>query len=231
MKRVMIITGSRKGIGRFLAEYYLEKGITVVGCSRSETDLKHEYYEHYCLDVSDEKAVQKLVRETVKKHGKIDYLINNAGIASMNHSFLTPLSIVEKMFKTNVFGTFLFTREAGKVMSKKKFGRIVNMTTFAVPFKLEGEAVYAASKAAVTVMAEALAREYADYGITVNTVAPPAVQTDLIAHVKKEKMDKLLQRQAIHRFGKAKDVANTIDFFLHDESALVTGQTVYLGGV
>ena len=227
----MIITGSRKGIGRFLAEYYLEKGITVIGCSRSESELKHEHYEHYCLDVSDEKAVQKLVRETVKKHRKIDYLINNVGIASMNHSFLTPLSIVEKMFKTNVFGTFLFTREAGKVMSKNKFGRIVNMTTFAVPFKLEGEAVYAASKAAVTVMAEALAREYAIYGITVNTVAPPAVQTDLIAHVKKEKMDKLLQRQAIHRFGEAKDVANTIDFFLRDESALVTGQTVYLGGV
>ncbi|MCF6243223.1 MAG: SDR family oxidoreductase [Bacteroidales bacterium] len=231
MERVMIITGSRKGIGRYLAEYYLERNITVIGCSRSESDLKHQKYEHYCLDVADEKAVQKLVRQTAKKYGKIDYLINNAGIASMNHSFLTPLSIVEKMFSTNVFGTFLFTRECAKIMSKKKFGRIVNMTTFAVPFKLEGEAVYAASKAAITVMAEALAREYADYGITVNTVAPPAVQTDLIAHVKKEKMDKLLQRQAIHRFGKAKDVANAIDFFLHDNSSMVTGQTVYLGGV
>ena len=166
-----------------------------------------------------------------KKYGKIDYLINNAGIASMNHSFLTPLSVVEKIFKTNVFGTFLFTREVGKVMSKKKFGRIVNLTTFAVPFKLEGEAVYAASKAAVTVMAEALAREYAQYGITVNTVAPPAVQTDLIKNVQADKLEKLLQRQAIHRFGHAKDVCNTIDFFLKDESDMVTGQTVYLGGI
>jgi len=227
----MIITGSRKGIGRYLSEYYLEKGIIVVGCSRSESDLEHKNYEHYLLDVADEKGVRDLVRNTIKKHGKIDYLINNAGIASMNHSFLTPLSIVEKMFRTNVFGTFLFTREVGKIMSKKKFGRIVNMTTFAVPFKLEGEAVYAASKAAVTVMAEALAREYADYGITVNTVAPPAVQTDLIKNVKKDKLDKLLLRQAIHRYGHAKDVANTIDYFLKDESDLVTGQTVYLGGV
>ncbi|MBN1252554.1 MAG: SDR family oxidoreductase [Bacteroidales bacterium] len=231
MSRVMIITGSRKGIGRYLAEYYLEKGIIVVGCSRTESDLKHENYEHYQLDVYDENGVRDLVRNTVKKHQTVDYLINNAGIASMNHSFLTPLSIVEKMFRTNVFGTFLFTREVGKVMSKKKFGRIINMTTFAVPFKLEGEAVYAASKAAVTVMAEALAREYAEYGITLNTVAPPAVQTDLIKNVKKEKLDKLLMRQAIHRFGHAKDVANTIDFFLRDESDLVTGQTVYLGGV
>lgn len=227
----MIITGSRKGIGRFMAEYYLEKGYRVIGCSRGESDLEHPNYDYHQLDVSDETSVKKMVLAVQKKYGKIDYLINNAGIASMNHSFLTPLHIVEKIFKTNVFGTFLFCREAGKIMSKKKFGRIVNLTTFAVPFKLEGEALYAASKAAVTVMAEALAREYAEFGITVNAVAPPAVQTDLIKNVQMEKLEKLLQRQAIHRFGHAKDVCNTIDFFLKDESSMVTGQTVYLGGV
>lgn len=230
-QRVMIITGSRKGIGRFMAEYYLEKGFRVIGCSRGESDLSHENYEYQQLDISDEKAVIQFVSGVSKKYGRIDYLINNAGIASMNHSFLTPLSVVEKIFKTNVFGTFLFTREVGKAMSKKKFGRIVNLTTFAVPFKLEGEAVYAASKAAVTVMAEALAREYAEFGITINTVAPPAVQTDLIKNVQMEKLERLLSRQAIHRFGHAKDVCNTIDYFLRDESDMVTGQTVYLGGV
>ncbi len=230
-KRIMIITGSRKGIGKYMAEYYLEKGFQVIGCARGESDLIHENYEFHQLDVSDEKAVVKFVSAVSKKYGKIDYLVNNAGVASMNHSFLTPLSVVEKIFKTNVFGTFLFTREVGKIMSKKKFGRIINLTTFAVPFKLEGEAVYAASKAAVTVMGEALAREYAEYRITINTVAPPAVQTDLIKNVPKEKLDKLLMRQAIHRFGHAKDVCNTIDFFLRDESDMVTGQTVYLGGI
>ncbi|NJO91916.1 MAG: SDR family oxidoreductase, partial [Chloroflexia bacterium] len=176
-KKVMIITGSRKGIGKYMAEYYLEKGFRVIGCSRGESDLVHENYEYEQLDVADEKAVKKFVAGIAKKYGKIDYLINNAGVASMNHSFLTPLSVVEKIFRTNVFGSFLFMREVGKIMSKKKFGRMVNLTTFAVPFKLEGEAAYAASKAAVTVMAESLAREYADYGITINTVAPPAVQT------------------------------------------------------
>jgi 3-oxoacyl-[acyl-carrier protein] reductase len=230
-KKVMIVTGSRKGIGKYMAEYYLEKGFQVIGCSRGESDLEHPNYEYQQLDVADEKAVKKFVAGIAKKHGKIDYLINNAGVASMNHSFLTPLSVVEKIFRTNVFGSFLFMREVGKIMSKKKFGRMVNLTTFAVPFKLEGEAVYAASKAAVTVMAESMAREYADYGITINTVAPPAVQTDLIKNVPKEKLDKLLQRQAIHRYGHAKDVCNTIDFFLQDESDLVTGQTVYLGGI
>ncbi len=227
----MIITGSRKGIGKYMAEYYLGKGFHVIGCSRGESDFEHPNYEYQQLDVADEKAVKKFVAGIAKKYGKIDYLINNAGVASMNHSFLTPLSVVEKIFRTNVFGSFLFMREVGKIMSKKKFGRMVNLTTFAVPFKLEGEAVYAASKAAVTVMAESMAREYADYGITINTVGPPAVQTDLIKNVPKEKLDKLLQRQAIHRYGHAKDVCNTIDFFLQNESELVTGQTVYLGGI
>ncbi len=230
-KKVMIVTGSRKGIGKYMAEYYLEKGFQIIGCSRGESDFVHENYEYQQLDVADEKAVKKFVAGIAKKYGKIDYLINNAGVASMNHSFLTPLSVVEKIFRTNVFGSFLFMREVGKIMSKKKFGRMVNLTTFAVPFKLEGEAAYAASKAAVTVMAESMAREYADYGITINTVAPPAVETDLIKNVPKEKLDKLLQRQAIHRYGHAKDVCNTIDFFLKDESDLVTGQTVYLGGI
>ncbi len=118
-KKLMVITGTRKGIGRYLSEYYLAKNVIVIGCSRSESDLIHENYEHFCLDVADEKSVNKMIYAISKKYGKIDYLINNAGIASMNHSLLTPLSTVEKIFKTNVFGTFIFCREAAKIMSRK----------------------------------------------------------------------------------------------------------------
>ncbi|NQU32158.1 MAG: SDR family oxidoreductase [Bacteroidetes bacterium] len=231
MQRVMIITGTRKGIGRHLAEYYLEQGYFVAGCSRSESDLLSSNYSHYCLDVSDELAVKSMVSEIAKKHKRIDYLINNAGIASMNHSFLMPISMVDKIFRTNVYGTFLFCREVGKIMSKKKYGRIINITTFAVPFKLEGEAIYAASKAAVSTLSEILAREYADYGITVNLIGPPAIQTDLIRNVPSEKLDKLLQRQAIHRYGTPDDVFNSINYLLQESSSMVTGQTIYLGGV
>lgn len=227
----MIITGTRKGIGRHLAEYYLEQGYFVAGCSRSESDLLSSNYSHYCLDVSDELAVKSMVSEIAKKHKRIDYLINNAGIASMNHSFLMPISMVDKIFRTNVYGTFLFCREVGKIMSKKKYGRIINITTFAVPFKLEGEAIYAASKAAVSTLSEILAREYADYGITVNLIGPPAIQTDLIRNVPSEKLDKLLQRQAIHRYGTPDDVFNSINYLLQESSSMVTGQTIYLGGV
>ena len=230
-KKVMVITGTRKGIGRYLSEYYLGKNFIVIGCSRSESDLKHENYEHFCLDVADEKAVNKMISAISKKYGKIDYLINNAGIASMNHSFLTPLFVVEKVFKTNVFGTFLFCREAGKIMAKNKFGRIVNFTTVAVPLNLDGEAIYAASKSAVEKLTMILAKEFSSNGITVNALGPSPIKTDLIKNVGEEKLNKLLLLQAIAKFGSFKDVSNIIDFYLSDNSKMVSGQILYIGGV
>lgn len=227
----LIITGTRKGIGRYLTEFYLAKGYSVSGCSREESDLVHEKYTHYCLDVADEKAVQKMVSSVVKSQGSIGGLINNAGIAAMNHTFLTPLSVMEKIFATNVFGTFLFCREVGKVMAKQKKGRIVNFATVATPIKLEGESAYAASKAAVENMTQIMAKEFAPFGVTVNAIAPTPVLTDLIRYVPKEKMDALLNRQAIKRFGEMPDISNVIDFYLDEKSDFITGQVLYLGGV
>ena len=197
MDKVMVITGTRKGIGRYLSEYYLEKGMIVCGCSRSESDLEHENYEHFCLDVADEKAVKRMVSSIVKKHKRIDYLINNAGIASMNHSFLTPFSVMEKIFQTNVFGSFLFCREAGKIMSKNKFGRIINFTTVAAPLNLEGEAVYAASKTAIESLTRTLSKEFGVNGITINAIGPSPIKTDLIKNVGEKKLNNLLKKQAI----------------------------------
>jgi 3-oxoacyl-[acyl-carrier protein] reductase len=231
MNKVMIITGTRKGIGRYLSEYYLDKGMNVIGCSRGETDLSNENYEHYCLDVADEQAVKKMIASVARNHGKIDYLINNAGIASMNHSFLTPLSVMEKVFRTNVFGSFLFCREVGKVMAKNKTGKIVNFATVATPIKLEGESAYAASKAAIENLTKLLCKEYAPFGVTINAVGPTPVYTDLIKNVPKEKMDALLQMQAIHRFGQFEDISNVVDFFIDEKSDFITGQIIYLGGV
>ncbi|MFP4369561.1 MAG: SDR family NAD(P)-dependent oxidoreductase [Candidatus Kapaibacterium sp.] len=231
MNRIMIITGTRKGIGRYLAEYYLEKGFTVIGCSRSDSNYRHDNYRHFCLDVADEKRVKDMFRAVKKDFGRIDYLINNAGIASMNHVLLTPLKTIEKIYSTNVFGTFLFCREAAKIMSKHNFGRIVNFATVATPLKLEGEAAYASSKAAVESLTGVMARELAENGITINAVGPTPIETDLIRSVPKEKMDALINRQAVKRLGEFRDVSNAIDFFLKDESDFITGQVLFLGGV
>lgn len=228
---VTLITGTRKGIGKYLVEHYVRQGHQVIGCSREAADWQLSGYTHVCADVSDENAVRKIMTLIRKTYGQLDHLINNAGIASMNHFLLTPLETAEKIFQTNLMGSFLFCREAAKLMVPKQFGRIVNFTTVATPLKLEGEAIYAASKAAIFSMTEVVARELASLGITVNSVGPTPIETDLIRSVPKEKMDSLIAKQAIKRFGTFDDVANVIDFFLRKESAFVTGQNIYLGGV
>ncbi len=230
--KVMIITGTRKGIGRDLSRHYLEQGWTVAGCSRGDSSIDHANYHHWMLDVADEEAVVSMVRTIAKEFKRIDVLINNAGIASMNHFLLTPHDTAKNIFQTNFFGSFLFCREVAKVMTRSKgSGRIVNFTTVATPLRLEGESMYAASKAAIENMTEVMARELGSTNITVNAIGPTPVPTDLIRSVPQEKMDALLARQAIRRFGSVKDIINVIDFFIAEKSDFITGQVIYLGGI
>jgi 3-oxoacyl-[acyl-carrier protein] reductase len=228
---VTLITGSSRGIGNFLARRYVENGHQVIGCSRAEADWAAASYTHYTLDIADEAAVKKLFSDIRRTHGRLDHLINNAGIASMNHSLLTPVATVQRVLNTNVVGTFLFCREAAKIMQIHRYGRIVNFSTVAVPLQLEGEAAYVASKAAVLSLTQVLAREFAPFGITVNAVGPVPIETDLIRAVPREKLEQLVSRQAIPRFGTFSDVAHVIDFYLREESGFITGQRLYLGGV
>lgn len=230
-QNIILITGSRKGIGYNLTKYYLDNGHFVIGCSRSESELQHENYKHFCLDVSNEKQVNDLFMNIRKQYGRLDVLINNAGMASMNHTLLTPLSTVNKLFDTNFTGTFLFSRQAVKLMKKNNFGRIVNFSTVAVPLNLEGEAIYAASKSAIEQFTKVFSKEVASMGITVNTIGPTPIETDLIKAVPKNKIEELLAQQAIKRLGNFDDIINIIDFYIDSKSDFITGQTIYLGGV
>lgn len=229
--KTLVITGTRKGIGKDLALHYLDQGWQVAGCSRGESTIEHAHYRHFALDVADEAAVQGMAAAVRTAFGGVDALINNAGIASMNHALLTPASTVNRILQTNVVGTFLFCREMAKLMRRSHAARIVNFTTVAHPLNLEGEAIYAASKAAVESLTRILARELAALRITVNAVGPTPIATDLIRGVPSAKMDALITRQAIPRLGEVGDVINAIDFYLRPESDFITGQVLYLGGV
>ena len=231
MARVIVITGTSKGIGLELAKYYLQKGDMVVGCARSHNDIKDKNYRHFVLDVSDERAVVDMIREVKTEFNKIDILINNAGIASMNHFLTTSFESVKKVFSTNFFGTFLFSREVGKILMRQKFGRIVNYTTVASALRLEGEAIYAASKSAIENLTQTLSKELAPFNITVNAIGPTPVKTDLIKAVPQDKIDALLEKQAIKRLGNFEDIKNVIDFYIDEKSEFITGQILYLGGV
>jgi len=229
--RTIVITGTRKGIGKYLAEYYLSAGDDVVGCSRGAPSVEHDNYTHFSLDVTDEEAVVAMVHSIRKQHGSVDVLLNNAGVGAMNHFMMMPAKSARRVMDTNFMGTFLLSRELAKLMRKTRGGSIVNFTTVAVPLSLEGEAVYAASKSAVETFTRISARELAGFGIRVNAIGPTPVETDLVRNIPKDKMDQLLGQQIIPRFGTFEDVANVVDFFIDPRSEFITGQVIYLGGI
>lgn len=228
---IILITGDRKGIGRYLSEYYLEKGMTVIGCSRSETNLKHKNYQHFCLDVSDEQAVKKMYSQIRQTHGRLDVLINNAGVnLSLAPILLVPYKSALRTIEVNLLGTFLMSREAARIMMKNSFGRIINFGSMAVKHEVKGEAIYTASKSAIISFTRVMAKEVYGYNITCNIIAPSAIKTDLMDSVDKEVLKDILKRNAIQELCKIEDISNTIDWFIKTTSNSITGQIIYLGG-
>ena len=127
-KPLILITGTRSGLGRSLAERFIKENFFVVGCSRNNSDLIDDHYVHIEADIAQEKSVKNIFRLIRKEYGTIDCVINNAGIASMNHALLTSELEARKVFDTNFFGTFLVSREAVKSMRKVNSGRIINIS-------------------------------------------------------------------------------------------------------
>ena len=231
-KSVMIITGTRKGIGKYLAEYFTEKGFFVIGCSRSDIDFKLNNYQHFYLDISDESLVNKMFTMIRKKYGRLDVLINNAGVNyALAPLLLIPFESALKTININFMGTFLFTREAVKIMKQNSYGRIINFGSMAMKHEVKGEAIYAASKAAIASFTRVVAKEVYSYGITCNVISPSAIDTDLMKAVNKDALKDVLSRNAIPEIGKLEDVSNTIEWLIKSEINAITGQTIYLGGV
>ncbi len=230
MTRRVLITGTTKGVGRFLADHYLAQGDVVVGCARSGATITHDNYVHHELDVAHESSVKEVFADVRRRFDGLDVLINNAGAASMNAFVLTPLTTIRRVLDTNFLGAAIFSHGAIRLLRRSTAGRIVNLTSIAVPLRLEGEAVYAASKSALETFTRILAREIGSLGITCNAVGPSVIRTQLTQGVPPEKLERLIQGQAVRREATPADVANVIDFFVRPESGLVTGQVVYLGG-
>lgn len=230
-KQVMLITGTRKGIGRHLAETYARRGFLVEGCSRGEAGWEAENYTHHPVDVADERQVKAMVSSVARRHGRIDVVLNNAAIASMNHVLLTPAATANRMLEVNVTGTMLVCREAAKVMMRRRYGRMVNFTTIVAPIALAGEALYAASKSAVVTFTRILAFELGQWGITCNSFGATPIMTDMIRGVPREKIDAVVNGLAIKRLGTPEDCVNVCDFFISPASDNVTGQVLYLGGI
>jgi 3-oxoacyl-[acyl-carrier protein] reductase len=227
----IFITGTSRGIGKYLAEYHLSKGHNVFGCSRSSSTITNGNYFHFIADITNEADINKVYNHLIVKNSSIDILINNAGVASMNFSVLSPVSQVKNIFETNFLGTYILSKVFFKLLKKSINPRIINFSTVAVPLNLEGEAIYSSSKAAVEQLTKVMAKELYPFGITVNAVGPSPIKTDLIKHISEEKLESLLNKMSVKSFGNLEDVSNVIDFFIKSESKNITGQIIYLGGL
>jgi len=229
---VILITGTSKGIGRYLAEYYLFKNNTVIGCSRSESTIKHENYNHIIADISNEKEILNIYLFIRKNFKKLDVLINNAGInPSILSAALLPASLIKKVYEVNVFASMLFCREAVKMMALKKTGRIINIGSMATKHEVKGESLYTSTKAAMIAYSKVLAKEVYKMGITVNVVAPSVVETELSMKINQIALQEVLNRNAISHYGKMEDISNVIDLLIEEKSSAITGQLIFLGGV
>ncbi len=230
-KQITLITGTSKGIGRALKEYYISQNHFVIGCSRSVVDDIEDSYKHYSIDISDEHAILQMFKDIKKQYLKIDNLINNAGIIATNLAMLTPLDIVDEVMKINYESVFLICREAVKLMKKNNYGRIINFSSISVPMRQMGELAYTASKSAVEMMSMIYAKELAHYGITVNIVGPSLTETDMTSDFSSEQVEKVFDKLAIKKYSSFDDIINVINFFLSPKSSMVTGQKIYLGGI
>jgi 3-oxoacyl-[acyl-carrier protein] reductase len=227
---VMLITGTGKGIGRGLAEYFAGAGYQVVGCSRSAATSSMERVEHAQVDVGSEPEVTAWVRSVRRRYGRIDVAVCNAGLAPATQLLtMTSGAVLEGVLRTNVGGTFYVCREVARAMMQRRFGRIITLSSMAVGLHQEGTSAYAASKSAVVEMTKIMAKELAPAGITCNVVAPSMFMTDAVAALGERVIADALQKLTIKREVTLEELCNVVEFFAAPASGCITGQVLHMG--
>lgn len=222
-----LITGTSQGLGRALAERLLADGWVVHGFARGTQALVHANFHGHAVDVTDEAAVRSAVA-TIAEGGRIDLLVNNAGAASMNALLLTPGETAERLMRVNYLGTFHCLQAVGKVMVRQRAGRIINVTTVAVPLSLEGEAAYVASKAAVEALTKVAAKELAPAGVIVSAVGFGPIDTALTRGVPRDRLASLNHQLDL---AASPTPAEAAGFLLDHARSAEAGRIAYLGDV
>jgi 3-oxoacyl-[acyl-carrier protein] reductase len=226
----MVITGTRTGLGRGMAEHFVKKGYFVAGCSRGASTLEVEGYQHAQVDVGDERQVRQWIRSLQNEYRRIDVLVCNAGLAPAALLLtMTAGEILGPLLRTNVSGTYYTCREVAKVMIMQKFGRIITVSSMAVGLHEEGTSAYSASKSAIVEMTKVLAKELAPLGVTCNVIAPSMIITDAVKALGDAVIARALEKLTIKRTLTIEEVCNVISFFAAPDSVCITGQVIHMG--
>ena len=232
-KKKILITGASRGIGKDIALKCKENGYIVLGTSTSEEGaqgLEKEGILGLVLNLNDSKSIEGFNDALIKDHSDIEILINNAGITRDN--IVLRMSDEEWMDVLNVHlnGTFKISKTVLKFMLKKRWGRIINITSTSASTGNRGQANYAAAKSGVEAFSRSLAKEVGSRGITVNSVAPGYIETDMTEQINNKMKEEILKQIPLSRFGRAEEVAQLIEFLITDEASYITGQTIHING-
>jgi 3-oxoacyl-[acyl-carrier protein] reductase len=238
--KVAVVTGGYRGLGRAMCQMLAKAGATVVAADVLPEDVGQETLrtvteaggkgELKRIDVTQADQVEEALRDVHKRHGRLDIVINNAGIARDNLLLRVSDDDITKTFAVNVTGAINCSRSAVRLMMRARTGRIVNLSSVVAELGNPGQTVYSASKAALIGLTKTLSREYASRGITVNAVGPGFIDTDMTKNLPEDIKKLMLERIPLGIMGQPADVAAAVVFLCSDEASYITGQVIRVNG-
>lgn len=238
-KRIALVTGAGRGIGKSVAELLASRGHHVICLSRSESSCgavaegiiaSGGSAESIALDVADKAAVKEACEALLEKHDTVDILVNNAGITRDGLLFRMSDDDWDDVIATNLSSCFSFVKHLARPMTRKRWGRIINMTSVIGQTGNAGQANYAAAKAGMIGLTKSLAKEFAARSVTVNAVAPGFIATDMTAELNEKQQEAIIGMIPLKRMGAAADIAATTAFLASEEAGYITGQVFTVDG-
>ena len=240
MNKVALVTGAARGIGKEIAMCLAKEGFNIALNYRTNTDSiielkdKIESYGVKCLliqgDVSVYEDTERMTKETIEEFGKIDVLVNNAGITKDTLLLRMKEEDFESVINVNLIGTYNMTKNVSSYMMKARNGRIINVSSVVGVSGNAGQSNYSASKAGIIGFTKSLAKELASRNILVNAVAPGFIETDMTKALKDDVKEKIFEQIPLKREGKAEEVANVVKFLASSDSSYITGQVINIDG-
>jgi 3-oxoacyl-[acyl-carrier protein] reductase len=231
--KVVLITGATGGIGAAIARKMKDAGAIVVVTGRGMDKLNSMFNDDFIkisADLSEDGATEKLINDAIERAGRIDVLINNAGITADTLMMRMSDEQFDNVINTNLRATFKLSRAVLMPMMKQRFGRIINMASIVGVVGGAGQANYAASKGGIIAMTKSIAAEVASRGITANAIAPGFIKTPMTDVLSDELKKTYLSQIPAGRFGEPEDIANVCVFLASDEASYINGQTIHVNG-
>lgn len=237
--KIALVTGASRGIGKAIAEKLGQEGAIVVGTATTEQGAENisAYLKEagvkgkgMCLNVTDADSIKAVLKAITDEFGAVNILVNNAGITRDNLLMMMKDDQWDDIIETNLTSIFRLSKAVIRPMMKARSGRIINIASVVGLTGNPGQTNYSAAKAGILGFTKSLAREIGSRNITVNTVAPGFIDTDMTRELPEEQREALISQIPLNKLGDAKDIANAVSFLASDDASYITGETINVNG-